>query len=33
MVIAEKSPASRHHKRAPDNTLNNVKSFVCKYLC
>jgi uncharacterized protein YkwD len=33
LVIAEKSPASRHHKRAPDNTLNNVKSFVCKYLC
>jgi uncharacterized protein YkwD len=33
MVIAEKSPASRHHKRVPDNALNNVKTFVCKYLC
>jgi uncharacterized protein YkwD len=33
MVIAEKSPPNRHHKRVPDNTLNDVKGFVCKYLC
>jgi uncharacterized protein YkwD len=33
MVIADKSPAGRHHKRVHYNTLDDVKSFVCKYLC
>ena len=45
MVIAEKSPASRHRKgvqgtvhkngggSVPENALNNVKGFICKYLC
>jgi uncharacterized protein YkwD len=32
MVIAQKTPTNGH-KVAPDNSLNNVKGFICKYLC